>query len=208
MLIMDASTRHLGHVSTEGGPLLIADLHVAANWAGAEGAARDYERAREALEAGPAVPGVQVDVAGATAVIWDMPTGTADVWRHTPDILVVTRSFLELEDSRASLLASRQTENPILLGDFHVSSGWAVIMWAAVSGEEIDDLDVADGLALDLSVGHSGIIAALPPGDYRSYHDDVAYGSETAQRCLIVPRGVGSPSSRVTSRPRPQLESR
>lgn len=189
MPVMDASPRYLGYVSTEGGPLMIADLRVAAKWSGGGGGASDYERACRALEAGPAVPGAQIDVDGATAVIWDMPPGTADVWRRALDVLVVTRSFLEREDRRASLLAGQQTENPIPLGDFHVSIGWAVIIWAADSGEEIDDLDAADGHALDLSVGHSGIVVALPPGDYRCYHDDVADGSETARRCLIVPSG-------------------
>ncbi len=129
----------LGHVSTKGGPLLVTDLEVAKEWAGALGDDAEYERACELFEANPAAPGGQVEVAsvlGATAVIWDMPTGTADVWRREPDFLVVARSWLDDSDRRAEFLASLPPENPVLLGGFKLNSGWAVIMWAADSGED------------------------------------------------------------------------
>jgi hypothetical protein len=159
---------------------------------GALGDDAEYERACELFEANPAAPGGQVEVAsvlGATAVIWDMPTGTADVWRRGPDFLVVARSWLDDSDRRAEFLASLPPENPVLLGGFKLNSGWAVIMWAADSGEEIREVEPADGRSMDLSVGHAGIVVALSPGDYLCYHDKVTDGSHEARRCPIVSEG-------------------
>lgn len=94
---------NIGYVSTEGGPLLIVDFKSAPGWIGIEG---DYERVIELLNAGKNNDGIQVEIGGEPAVIWETPTGTADVWRFSEDSLILCRPWLELNSDRDEILAS------------------------------------------------------------------------------------------------------
>lgn len=59
-------------------------------------------------------------------------------------------------------------------------------MWATNSGEEIASTPAADGLAFNLSVGHSAIVIALSPGRYVLLHDEVEEAGASAVRCHIL----------------------
>ena len=177
----------LGYISTEGGPLLIADRLVALNWRGASGDGADYERACKQLEINTDRAGAEIRIAGAVAVVWNMPTGTADVWRRSPSSLSLTRSWLGSDRDRRAVLAELPPNNPVGLGTFRLESGWLVVVWAAENGEEIAHVEPAPSRALDLSVGHAGIVVEFPNGTYVCYHDEVAAGADTARRCVIVP---------------------
>lgn len=162
-------------------------------WAGAFGDGNDYQRVCDLLNADPGVPGLEVEVGAQRGVIWDMPTGTADVWRRAADSIVVSRTWLEPGSNRAEFFASLPARSLMRFGELSVVSGWLVIVWAAESGVEIGQVIPADGRTFDLSVGNAGIVVALRPGAYMCYHDEVADGGETARRCLITPAAEGLP---------------
>ncbi len=180
--------RCLGDVSTEGGPLLIADHAIAKAWAGIDGDGRDYSRACEVLDGGDA-PGAMLQVSTGSAVIWDMPTGTAEIWRESPDHLCISRPWLSPNDAddQSKLLARLPSQVTTPIGRFEVTSGWIVIVWAAESGRDYRDVEPTDGRCLNLSVGAAGIIVALPPGHYQCRHDEVREPSSMTNRCFIAP---------------------
>jgi len=65
---------------------------------------------------------------------------------------------------------------------------YSPILWATENGSDLVKLDPADGLALDLSVGHAAIIVSLPAGEYLCSGDEVRHDGTSALRCC----GAGS----------------
>jgi hypothetical protein len=186
-----AGLEFLGRVSTEGGPLLIADREALSSWSGVSGDGDDYQKACDPLNANPNLCGLQLELGGHAAIVWDMPTGTADVWRLSANSLVIVRPWVD-EESRAAFLASLPRENPVRLGKLTLSSGWLVIMWAAEDGADIAGIAPRDGAPLHLSVDEAGLVAALPPGTYVCHHDELSDGSDSARRCWILADNSGS----------------
>jgi hypothetical protein len=83
-------------------------------------------------------------------------------------------------------LATSRAQNQMRLGRFGLKTGWLLIVWSAEEGADIINIKPVDGLALDLSVGDSGVIAAVHAGRYACYHDEVTDGSSHSQRPLIA----------------------
>ena len=170
-----SSIARLGCVSTEGGPLLLADHAAIGDWRGTEGT--DYDQVCAVLDDRPDARGLQ----HGAAVVWDMPTGTAEVWRTGPRSLRIVWATDENDD-----VAALPAHGPVPIGEV-VVTGWLVVVWAVEDGQEIADRKPSDGLSLDLSVGGAGIVAALPPGTYRCAHDEVELDGDRIRRCLIEP---------------------
>ena len=82
----------------------MADLDDVLGWSGATGPNDDYRRACELLDRVPNGGGGTMPLGVGTRLVWDMPTGTADVWRHGPDTIVISRPWVDDEDV-ASFLA-------------------------------------------------------------------------------------------------------
>jgi hypothetical protein len=178
---------NLGHVSTEGGPLLLIDRAGVGEWSGIEG--DDYTRACALLdEQGNASA---IDVGSHRGLLWDMPTGTADIWRVASDRLVLSRPWLNPDDestpeAQARSLAELPGSDSLVLGRLHVSSGWLALLWAPQSGSQILQVPPTDGLALDLSVGHAAAVVGLPPGAYLCFQDEVRTETTSSVRCWIT----------------------
>ncbi|HET9782698.1 MAG TPA: hypothetical protein VFR33_13070 [Candidatus Dormibacteraeota bacterium] len=176
----------LGHVSSEGGPLLIIDFSAARNWTGVFGDKQDYQRLCDRLEASVENHGASVEVGGQSAVAWDMPTGTADIWRRSEGSVVLCRVWQPVAVDRSEYFAALpQRSDAKRLGKVAITGGWLVILWAAESGAEINT-EPKNGKALDLSVGGAGLVAAMPRGDYVCYHDEIVEGQQSAQRCFVT----------------------
>jgi len=177
----------IGHVSTEGGPLLVADRDDVLGWSGATGPNDDYGRACELLDRVPNGAGGTMPLGAGTGLVWDMPTGTADVWRRGADTIVISRPWVDDDENVASYLAALPPKDPIPLGELSVRSGWIVVLWAAASGKDIARVPPANGRSLGLSVGDDALMASLAVGRYHCYHDEVADGRGSARRCWLVP---------------------
>jgi hypothetical protein len=180
----------LGYVSTEGGPLLLIDRDAVSSWFGIEG--DDYDRACRILDQREV--GGEIPVGEHRGLLWGVPTGTTEIWRITPDSLVLSRNWLDPEAVRSEQEQSRRLvdlpqSHQSDLGRLAVRSGWVVILWATENGSDIVKLDPADGLALDLSVGNAGIIVSLPAGEYLCSGDEVQDYGPSALRCWVTPEG-------------------
>ena len=185
---------NLGHVSTEGGPVLLIDRAGVGEWSGIEG--DDYMRACALLdEQGHASA---IAVGRHRGLLWDMPTGTADVWRMASDRLVLSRPWLNPDDEntlevQARSLAELSGSDSLLLGRLQISSGWLAILWAPESGLQILQVPPTDGLALDLSVGHAAAVVGLTPGAYLCFQDEVRTETTSSVRCWIAPEVAREP---------------
>lgn len=175
----------LGNVSTEGGPLLLADRAALANWSGVEG--DDYDRLCDALLISQP-RALSVDLAGAAALAWNVPTGTADVWRTGPASVLLARAWVN-EDEELAQLAEPPMDSSELLGTVSIPSGWLVVLWATEPGNGVLAVEPQDGLSVDLSVGGAALVIQVPPGDYECRGDEVEVGNASAIRCLITPVG-------------------
>jgi hypothetical protein len=180
----------VGVVSTEGGPLLIADRELAAGWTGAFGT--DYQRACDLFDADPDVPGGPVALNGGWGMVWDMPTGTAEVWRRGAAQLTISRPWVDPDDVTSGQLADEPPRRAARFGQLEIRSGWLLIVWAAEEGREASFTAPGDGVALDLSIGHAGLIVAVPVGQYALAHDEVEIASGSSRRCFIDLVGAGS----------------
>src|SRR5438132_5533412 len=162
--------RLLGSVSTEGGPVLLADLDGVGRWQGIDG--DDYARACAQLDESHAT-GFELTLGSRIAAIWDIPPGTAEVWRSSTIELVLSRPWLAEHEEHGHALAVAPFVHAAQFATIEIVSGWLTVLWAAESGGDVTVAEPTDGYALDLSVGNAGLIAALPPGRYRCAADRV-----------------------------------
>lgn len=175
--------RLLGHVSTEGGPLLIADRTAIASWAGVD--TDDYDQLARALDVSEP-RALAVTRGGLLGLAWNVPTGTTQIWRTGPSSLLLTRSWVD-DVKDLPDLANLPMENGEALGAVSIRSGWLVVVWAAESCESVLAVEPKDGLSLDLSVGGAGLVIRMATGEYECRGDEVDIGTAGALRCHIRP---------------------
>ena len=133
MTFVQEGAHLVGVVSTEGGPLLIADRELASGWTGALGT--DYQRACDLFDADPDMPGGPVALDGGWGLLWDMPTGTAEVWRRGAAQLTISRPWVDPEEDVSEQLANLPRRRSVPFGQLEIRSGWMLIVWAAPSGQ-------------------------------------------------------------------------
>jgi hypothetical protein len=173
-----------------GGPLLLIDSDAAGNWSGIDG--DDYDRACRFLDQNGI--GGEIAVGQDRGLLWGVPTGTTEIWRVTPNSLVLSRNWLDPEAARSEPEQSRRLvdlprSHQFDLGRLSVRSGWVVILWATENGSDIVKVDPEDGLALDLSVGNAAIFVSLPAGEYLCSRDEVRLDGTSALRCWVGAEG-------------------
>jgi len=176
----------LGFVSTEGGPLLIADRAVLGGWSGADGP--DYDRAcdllEEALDADDQAQGllVEVPIGESSALLWDLAPGTVTVCRSEDGLVMV-----ECSDDAPDGSCQEPEPGP---GDgivLEISSGFLVVLWGPESGAEATADGPEDGRMLDLSVQEAGIELAWEPGTYLA--SSTRRTAVAGAVCRVRPRG-------------------
>jgi hypothetical protein len=170
-------------VSTEGGPLLIADRAALAHWSGDEGG--DYERLLGSLlVTQPRM--LPLTSMGPQASLGTSPRGRPKSGGSSRTEVLLTRSWVDQDEDllRLAQPPMRRTES---MGTIDVASGLLVMLWAPEPGADVLDVEPGDGLSLDLSVGGAGLVVQIPPGRYACLGDEVDIGSAFAWRCLIVP---------------------
>lgn len=183
---------HSGTVSSEGGPLLLADAIAVHSWHGASEDSSDYERVC-LLWDDLNIPGFTIEIGEHQGIIWELGgAGTADVFCTEDGTIHLVRAWLRESRDMASIHAL--AELPIHTVDpfasLRIGCGRLAILWAPESGECILPEDV-NGTGNkppsgDLSINGAGLVVSLPNGDYTCLHDRVELNGQKALRCHIV----------------------
>ncbi|SRR5579884_548095 len=185
----------LGTVSSEGGPLLLADAQVAAAWQGVEGNGSDYERACKLFAQNEHLPGGPISIGQEQGILWELGgAGTAHIFCDSTDRLSLrlVRGWLHSpRDTNAVLaLAAVPLRDTIGLGSLKISSGVLAILWAPESGEWISTLPIPESArpAGPMSVDGAGLLVHLPQGCYICLYDEVQLeDGQHARRCHLLP---------------------
>jgi hypothetical protein len=191
MISMDDQYKEIGHVSGEGGPLLIADREIAVHWRGAEAGSEDYDRACALLDSGGDTELGTIAIADGEGVLWEMEGGgTAEVFSRGPDHAVISRTWPENPDDEGAprVLAEAPTGELEHFAELRVTSGIVAVLWAPENGGAFEELD-EDGLpAGEMSMGGTGLTVKLAPGIYDCFHDALSNEAGDARRCHLIRR--------------------
>ena len=189
--------RPLDTVSSEGGPLLIADAATAQNWRCFDedkNEGGDYQLACDALNAAPTLPGLELQISVSRFVVWEMGgSGTANVLRISGSEIMIVRTWLDEGNGLPTILelAALPVRKRHHFADLTVHCGVLAILWAPESGTcietsdilEIEDFQEPSG---DIAISGSSLLVKLSNGNYSLFHDEVELASdESALRCHI-----------------------
>lgn len=182
--------RNVGTVSSEGGPLLIADVSIVRSWQGADDEDA-YEHACEILTTVPKAEGKTISIANGTGLLWDMGgQGVSDVFLKSSTHIIVVRAWLEDPNDVeiVTLFANTPIQECQRLGSVTIETGIASILWAPENGEGImPDVISGDAIHIEgLSVKGSGLLVKLEAGDYQCLHDEISNASEEARRLHLI----------------------
>jgi hypothetical protein len=185
---MTVGVRRLGHVSSEGGPLLLLDVSILPSWGGAD--VGDYHRICDWLDRHPDQPGYAAEVGPSEGLVWDVRVGTADVFRVSSTRVVLSQPWLR-DDARAGEAVSVPPHAARPFGSLPIRSGGLLAFWSPGRGSEIQlGGSIGDGDAVQVAgIDGAGIVVTLPAGTYTAWHDDVDTASVRARRCWLVPEG-------------------
>jgi hypothetical protein len=180
--------RHVGHVSGEGGPLLVADANLVRVWGGARDGSGDYARACALFDGhDPEPDAVSIDIGPGHGILWELHgPGSADVYRSDDEIMLV-RAWLD-DEAALDALAEADGEQEQEIGELDVTSGAIALIWAPETGSVIDDDVIRRGGRPpdELTVEGTVFVVRVPPGRYHVWHDWVELEGGVARRCRIV----------------------
>lgn len=182
----------LGHVDTEGGPLLLGDLELVRDWHGIEQGAADYDRACAFFDANPGAEGGELPTGAGNVLLWEMSgAGTAFVLELAEDELLIVRPwFHEHRPTDAVIrdLATAPANVVVEIGDVRVRSGFIAITWSTEDGGEIAMHPRIRGGHVTRAVrDESGaIIARMPVGTYSARHETTTSSVGSARRLRVI----------------------
>jgi hypothetical protein len=125
------STMPLPHVSSEGGPVLVADFEALRRWRGAFHDSGGYDRACEALGANTLA---EIQVGDRRAILWDIGgPGTADIVVVSPSHISIVRiwpdaSWSEQECERAVVSAATERFGTQELAKLSIDTGYLLAL--------------------------------------------------------------------------------
>jgi hypothetical protein len=187
--------KFLGTVSSEGGPILLADASVAQAWNGVHGDGSDYERVCVLLDQTP--DGARILIGSGEGLLWDAGgPGTVDIVRKSSSELVLFRSWSDIPLEAMQAAAIDGSRLPVAsdatrLGRLRVDSALA-ILWSVESGRGVDSSGREEvSIPRKLSVGGSGLVVTLNPGVYAITCDGLVLPEGWARRCIIAADSSG-----------------
>lgn len=159
----------LPHVSSEGGPLLIADFEALRSWRGAFHDSGDYQRVCDTLGADTFA---DLSDGSHQALVWDFGgPGTANIVLVNPQHISIVRlwpdgSWTDHECQQAVILAATERFGSQELAQVVIYSSYLLALWApedmSAGGAPIGDSGVPDGL----SIRDGGAYVSVPSGRY------------------------------------------
>jgi hypothetical protein len=182
---------HVGTVTSEGGPFLLADAREVRRWQG--NCSNHYQLLGDALSAAGPTLGLRWSLGEYEATIWQPEgPGTAEVFSVSDDsLLLVLGLFFDGDWAHgirtAAAAPAGQTDE---VGEIDLPSGVLAILWSPESGRCVLDADISGGNTRPtggLTFDESGLLTRLPRGRYRCLADIVAITQGEAVRCLVKP---------------------
>jgi len=159
----------LPHVSSEGGPILVADFDTLCSWRGAFHDSGDYERACQTLGAATLA---QIQIGSHQAIVWDIGgPGTADIVVASPSHISIVRiwpdaSWSDEECEQAVVSAATERFGTEERAQLSIRTSYLLALWApedmSSGGIPLGEHGVPD----DLSIGDGGAYIRIPPGRY------------------------------------------
>ena len=159
----------LPHVSSEGGPVLVADFEALRSWRGAFHGSGDYDRACRTLGAATVA---QIRVGSHEALLWDIGgPGTADIVLVSPTHISMVRiwpdaSWSGEECEQAIVSAATERFGTDVLAQLSIRSGYLLALWAPEDMSLGGTPSGAFGVPDDLSIGDGGAYIRVPLGCY------------------------------------------
>jgi hypothetical protein len=163
------SAMPLPHVSSEGGPVLVADFETLRSWRGAFHESGDYETACETLGFDTVA---ELPIGSHLAVVWNIGgPGTADIVIFSPEHISIVRiwpdgSWTDQECEQAVISAATERFGSEELAQITISSGYLLALWApedmSAGGSPVGE----SGVPEDLSIGDGGAYVRVPSGYY------------------------------------------
>jgi len=187
--------KHLGNVSSEGGPFLIADARALRGWRGAADDARDYKDVCRALDAAGPSWGIPWRVDDLAAAIWEAEgEGTADVFGGDDGGLVLVRGWFSAEVREGWVAAAREAaskpRDSKIVGDIETPSLVVAVLWTPEDGRCIREEDLSGssnrpsgGLAID----GSSMLVRVAHTRFRWCVDRTKVPEGEAIRCFVEP---------------------
>ena len=189
----------LGHVDTEGGPLLLCDLNLAQDWHGVEHGGADYARACAYLDAHPDAEGGELPVGNGNALLWEMAgAGTAFVFRSAENELLIVRAWLldvSASDEAILELATAPAKVAAEIGELRIESEGIIILWATDDGCEVSTQAGVRGDAFSESEANQSeaIVARMSAGNYRACHEGTSSDAGTVRRLRLTLQRQSTP---------------
>jgi hypothetical protein len=178
--------KRIGNVDSEGGPLLLVEARLAAEWSGGEG--EDYGRACDVIEKQRA--GGPIAVGSGSGLVWAMGgAGTADVFSAGNDLLIV-RIWTDEDDADAATasLAAEPLAKTASLGAVEISTALC-ILWAPEANPDVGDLSSrAVRRPRGLGIDNAGLIVPVEAGTYDAATDKVKNARGEAVRLHLKRR--------------------
>ncbi|MBC1342625.1 hypothetical protein HCB40_04110 [Listeria welshimeri] len=179
---MSNKFNEIGHVSTEGGPILIGDYKVITKWNGID--TDDYDKLIETPE-----EDFMYKIADKTVGVWN-PEGGSFIGIHSnhQDEFTFIKSYTKYEEDYKYIGAVGRNEE--IIGDVEIFSNTLLILYAPESGVLLEPLkeNSITRLKGDLAFEESVLSIPVTNGTYRLVSDFV-FGSETlhqAKRLVIT----------------------
>ena len=159
----------LPHVSSEGGPVLVADFDTLRSWRGAFHDSGDYDRACQTLGAATLA---QIQIGSHQALVWDIGgPGTADIVLVSPMHISIVRiwpdaSWSDEQCERVVVSAATERCGTHELAQLSIHTGYLLALWAPEDMSSGGTPSGVFGVPHDLSIGDGGAYIRVPLGCY------------------------------------------
>jgi len=159
----------LPHVSSEGGPVLVADFDALRSWRGAFQDSGDYDRACQALGAAMLA---QIQIGSHQALVWDFGgPGTAHIVLVSPTHISILRiwpdaSWSAEECEQAVVSAATERFGSDELAQLSIHTGYLLAVWAPEDMSFAGNPSGAFGIPDDRSIGDGGAYIRVLLGRY------------------------------------------
>lgn len=124
---------YLGNISTEGGPLIIADSNIINNWNGVEG--NDYVQLCNIFDSDLTLEGFPITFKSNSPITWELEGGgIVDIYKNETEIILVKIwQSDDIKIDRTELATIPISEKHIHIGNLIINATYLLIFWATES---------------------------------------------------------------------------